>query len=271
MRERGLELSVDVPREPMWTDGDATRLAQVVGNLLHNAAKFTAPGGRVHLVLAAVRGGAEIHVRDTGVGMEPDLLMRVFEPFVQGERTLGRTDGGLGLGLALVKGVTELHGGSVRAASAGPGQGAELVVRLPIFARAAAELAPAPRIARAETTRRVLIIDDNRDAAESLAEIVQMFGHVAEIAYDGPTGVARAKEQPPDVILCDIGLPGMNGYEVVQALKGDAALRAAQVFAVSGHAQPEDRRKALEAGFDRHIAKPLDLDEIERILSGPTA
>ncbi|HET7824217.1 MAG TPA: MEDS domain-containing protein [Anaeromyxobacter sp.] len=271
MRDRGLEFAVVLPREPLWTDGDATRLAQVVGNLLHNAAKFTAQGGRVELALEAARGGAEIHVRDTGVGMEPEFIERVFEPFVQAERTMARTDGGLGLGLALVKAVAELHGGSVRAASAGPGKGSEFVVRLPVVDAAAAALAPPPRIARAEASRRVLIIDDNRDAADSLAQIVEMFGHVAEIAYDGPSGVARAKENCPDVILCDIGLPGMNGYEVVQALRGDAALRAARMFAVSGHAQPEDRKKALEAGFDRHIAKPLDLDEIERILSGPPA
>jgi signal transduction histidine kinase len=265
--ERGIELTVDVPREPMWADGDPTRLAQVVGNLLSNAAKFTARGGHVTLALEAVRGAAEIHVRDTGVGMEPELLTQAFDPFVQGDRTLARTKGGLGLGLSLVKGVTELHGGSVRAASAGPGQGAEFVVRLPLADPGAAAGAPPAGPAPSQVRRRVLVIDDNVDAAESLAQLVEMFGHTAEVAYDGPSGIARARANPPDFVFCDIGLPGMSGYEVVRALRADAVLRRARVFAVSGHAQPEDRKRAADAGFDGHIAKPSDPDEIGRMLS----
>ncbi|HEY6003296.1 MAG TPA: MEDS domain-containing protein [Anaeromyxobacter sp.] len=267
MRERGIDLSVDVPREPMWVDGDPTRLAQVIGNLLSNAAKFTMRGGRVMLALEETRGAAEIHVRDTGVGMEPELLTQAFDPFVQGERTLARTDGGLGLGLSLVKGLTELHGGSVRAASAGPGQGAEFVARLPLADSGAAASASARRPARGEASRRVLVIDDNADAAESLAQLVEMFGHTAEVAYDGPSGIARARANPPDFVFCDIGLPGMSGYEVARTLRADPVLRRAQLFAVSGHAQPEDRKKAADAGFDGHIAKPADPDEIVRMLS----
>ncbi len=267
IRERGIELAIEVPPEPTWTDGDPTRLAQVVGNLLHNCAKFTPSGGRATLALELVRGAAEIHVRDTGLGMEPDLLMHVFEPFVQGERTLERKDGGLGLGLALVKGIAELHGGSVRAASAGPGRGSEFVVRLPIAGTATTDAA-APLLPRAaESRRRVLVVDDNVDAAETLAQIVEMFGHVAEVACDGPSAIARARANPPDVVFCDLELPGMSGYEIVQALRRDPALRAAQVFALSGYAQPEDRRRAAAAGFDGHLAKPSDPDEIERLLA----
>ncbi len=267
MRQSGIELTVDVPREPMWADGDATRLAQVVGNLLHNSAKFTGRGGRVTLALEAVRGAAEIHVRDTGAGMKPDLLMRVFEPFVQGERTLARTEGGLGLGLALVRGITELHGGSVRAASAGAGQGAEFVVRLPLVEAGTPVGAALPRARRTDASRRVLVVDDNQDAAETLAQLVEMFGHSAEVAYDGPSAIAKARANPPDVIFCDIGLPDMSGYEVVRALRSDEALRLTQMFAVSGYAQPEDRKRAVEAGFDGHVSKPTDPDVIERLLA----
>jgi PAS domain S-box-containing protein len=267
MRQSGIEFTVDVPGEPMWADGDPTRLAQVIGNLLHNSAKFTARGGLVTLALEPVRGAAEIHVRDTGVGMEPELLMHVFEPFVQAQRTLARTDGGLGLGLALVKGIAELHGGSARAASAGPGQGAEFVVRLPLVEAGASDPAALPRAVRTAGSRRVLVVDDNEDAAESLAQLVELFGHAAEVAYDGPSAMAKARANPPDVIFCDLGLPGMSGYELVRALRSDEALRRTQVFAVSGYAQPEDRKKAADAGFDGHIAKPSDPDQIERLLA----
>ncbi len=267
MRQRGIELAIDVSGEPLWAEGDSTRLAQVVGNLLHNAAKFTPHGGRVSLVLEEVRGAAEIHVRDSGVGIEPGLLMRVFEPFVQGERTLARTDGGLGLGLALVKGVTELHGGSVRAASAGAGQGSEFVVRLPLVEVGVSGGAARPAAACKDASRRVLVVDDNEDAAGTLAQLVEMFGHTAEVAYDGPSAIAKARAHPPDVIFCDIGLPEMSGYDVVRMLRGEEALRRTQIFAVSGYAQPEDRKRAVDAGFDGHIAKPSDPAEIERLLS----
>ncbi|HEY6100937.1 MAG TPA: PocR ligand-binding domain-containing protein, partial [Anaeromyxobacter sp.] len=186
MAERGVGLETRVPGDPVWVDGDAVRLAQVTGNLLHNAAKFTPRGGRVTLALEIVRGAAEIHVRDDGAGMEPDLVSTIFEPFVQAERTLARTSGGLGLGLALVKALAEMHGGSVRAASAGPGQGSEFVVRLPLEAQTALEGGGAgARVAgRAGRSRRVLVVDDNRDCAESLAELVKLLGHEVEVAFD---------------------------------------------------------------------------------------
>jgi signal transduction histidine kinase/CheY-like chemotaxis protein len=267
MRERGLEFVVEVPDEPMWVDGDAVRLVQIVGNLLHNSAKFTSPGGRVTLALERIRGAAEIHVRDTGAGIEPELLAQLFEPFVQAERTLARTSGGLGLGLPLVKGFAEMHGGSVRAASAGPGQGAELVVRLPLAEEAAAPLRAGARPRGEGHSLRVLVVDDNRDGAETLAELVEMFGHAVEIADDGPAALATARARRPDVVLCDIGLPGMSGYDVARALRADPANAAVQLVAVSGYAQPGDLRRAAEAGFDRHVAKPLNPEEFERLLA----
>ncbi len=266
MRERGIEMVVDVPREPAWVDGDAVRLAQIVGNLLQNSAKFTPRGGRVILALEASGGAAEIRVRDNGAGMQPELLAHVFEPFVQAERTLERACGGLGLGLAMVKGLAELHGGSVRATSAGPDQGSELVARLPLVeagppARAASPLPPAEG-----RSRRVLVVEDSKDAADSLAQLVRLFGHTVDVARDGPTALAKARANPPDVIFCDIGLPGMSGYDVARALRAESP-NGLKLVAMSGYAQPEDLKRAADAGFDRHLAKPADPDDIRRLLA----
>ena len=265
MDDRALAFRIAVPAARVWADVDTTRLTQVVGNLLHNAAKFTPRGGEVVLSLAVVDGSAEIRVRDTGAGIEAGLLPTVFDAFTQGTRTLARSEGGLGLGLAMVKGIAELHGGSVRAQSAGIGRGAEFVVRLPlaIEADAGEEQVREPRRGAA---RRVLVVDDNRDAAESLADLVQMLGHEAEVAYDGPSSIQKACANPPDLVLCDIGLPGMSGYEVAKALRA-AGKKGMQLFAVSGYAQPEDVQRAIEAGFDGHLAKPCAPEQIERLLS----
>jgi CheY-like chemotaxis protein len=260
----GVELAVEIPSEPVTVNGDAMRLAQVLGNLLQNAAKFTPGGGGVRLSLRAVDGAAEIRVRDTGIGIQPPLLERIFEPFVQADRSLARTDGGLGLGLALVKGITALHGGTVRAESAGTGTGAEFIVRLPL-AVAAKAVPPADAAAAPGGPHHVvLVVDDNVDAADSLAELVELLGHSAVVAYDGSSALEQARERRPDVVLCDIGLPGMSGYEVARALR--AAGAGMQLVAVSGYAQPEDLRRAADAGFDRHVAKPPTPEIIERLL-----
>jgi PAS domain S-box-containing protein len=268
MKHRDLALEVHTPRAPVFVRGDRTRLAQIVGNLLQNAAKFTNTGGRVTLsVAAAADGMAELSVRDTGIGIEPALLGHLFEPFTQAEQTLARSEGGLGLGLALVKGLAELHGGAVTAASGGMGQGSAFTVRLPLHAprprlvRGAVEAAP-----RARQQYRVLVVDDNADAAESLAELVKLFGHHVEIAYDGPSAVEKARAYAPDVVLCDIGLPGMDGYEVAKALRASHASDGARLVAVSGYAGAEDIRRAKESGFDAHVAKPADPERIERLL-----
>jgi PAS domain S-box-containing protein len=219
MQDRGIRFDVALPDEQLWADADATRVTQLVGNLLHNAAKFTRRGGEVTLSVAAHAGAAEIRVRDTGFGIDPALLRQIFQPFVQGARTLDRTEGGLGLGLALVKGVTELHGGTVRADSAGKGKGSTFVARLPLLATREPQSHAEPSVARRNGERRVLIVDDNRDAAESLAELVKMLGHAVEVAYDGANAVEKARAYRPDVVLCDLGLPGMNGYDVARAFE----------------------------------------------------
>jgi signal transduction histidine kinase/ActR/RegA family two-component response regulator len=268
LADRALALTVDVAGS-LPVVGDPTRLAQVVGNLLTNAAKFTERGGRVDLSARRAEDAAEVRVQDTGVGMTAELLEQVFEPFVQGAQSMARTEGGLGLGLALVKGLVELHGGTVRAESGGPGAGTTVVVRVPLVAAAA--LAPArtaaPQPRRAAPARRVLVVDDNEDAAESLADLVRVFGHdVAEVVHDGPSALAAARAIHPEVVLCDIGLPGMSGHEVARALRAELGPHPILV-AVSGYAQAEDLRASLEAGFDRHLAKPPEPEELERILA----
>jgi PAS domain S-box-containing protein len=265
LEARGVRFAVEAPAAPAWIDGDPTRLAQIMGNLLQNAARFTASGGRITLSLARAGAAAEIRVADTGEGIDPELLPRIFEPFTQGTQGLARAQGGLGLGLALVKGLAELHGGTVRAASAGPGLGAELVVSLPLAAgEAARRSAPAAEAPRSGG-RLVLVVDDNEDAADSLAEMLRLLGHTVDVAYDGPSAVALARSRPPDAVLCDIGLPGMSGYEVARQLRAAGAPRV-QLIAVSGYAQPEDVERAAEAGFDAHVAKPPDPTRIETLL-----
>jgi signal transduction histidine kinase/ActR/RegA family two-component response regulator len=264
--QRGVALHVEVPGTPVWIDADATRIAQIVGNLLHNAVKYTPEGGSAWVTVATAADRAEIRVRDDGVGIEPDLLPHVFEPFVQSEGGLTRAHGGLGLGLALVKGFAELHGGSVRAASGRPFRGSELVVSLPLAqpgepagAETAKPAAAAPRV--------ILVVEDYLDSAQALADVLAFQGHRVHIAANGRTGAAKAREIKPDVVFCDIGLPDMTGYEIAQSLRRDEELRSTYLVALSGYAQPEDRRRAVEAGFDAHIAKPADIDELTALVA----
>jgi PAS domain S-box-containing protein len=263
----GVGLRVERLARPAWVDADATRLGQVVGNLLHNAVKFTPAGGEVRVRLTAGDGRAELTVRDTGAGIDAATLDRMFEPFAQADRTLARTQGGLGLGLALVKGLVELHGGTVEARSDGLGRGAELSVRLPL-ASAPVEAVGAPRPGPAGA-RAVLVVEDNLDAGQSLADILRLKGHRVRVARDGRTGLALARELRPDVVLCDIGLPDLDGYEVARALRADPASAGLRLVALSGYAQPEDRLRAREAGFDLHLAKPADLDELLHAVMDP--
>jgi PAS domain S-box-containing protein len=265
----GVSLELDACPGPVHVDADAHRVAQVVGNLLHNAAKFTPPGGRVTVTLAAdaAAGRAVVSVADTGLGLTPDMSAHVFEPFMQAAEALDRREGGLGLGLALVKGVVELHGGEVSATSAGPGQGSRFVVRLPLDRTEPARVERRAG-AKRDRRRRVLVIEDNVDGADSLREVLRLQGHEVAVAYDGPTGIATAREFHPEVVLCDIGLPGMDGYEVARAFRADEALRGAQLVALSGYALAEDLQRAAEAGFERHLAKPPSLEKLRELLQG---
>ncbi len=266
--ENGLGLSTAVPDVPLWIDGDRTRIAQVFGNLLHNAAKFTQPGGKATLSVegnVALRQ-AVVHVRDTGVGIAPEMLPRVFEPFTQADATLDRREGGLGLGLALVKGLVEMHGGTVSVASEGLGKGAEFTVRLPLEAAELPAAAQAPS-ALDRGPRRVLVIEDNVDAAESLREVLELRAHAVEVAFSGTEGIEKARTFRPDVVLCDIGLPGMDGYEVARTMRRDPALRETKLVALTGYAAPEDVARSREAGFDAHLAKPPTVEKIEEALA----
>jgi signal transduction histidine kinase/CheY-like chemotaxis protein len=262
---RRLELRFECTGE-VWIDADETRIVQIVGNLLQNAAKFSREGGVVSVSVGTADGHADVRVRDEGIGIGGDLLPRLFEPFVQADGGLARTRGGLGLGLALVRGLVELHGGAVRAFSDGAERGAEFVVSLPL---ARAPEHPAPRVAAGsgERAKDILVIEDNLDAALTVAEVLEMEGHRVHVATDGRTGLAKARELKPDVVLCDIGLPDIDGYEVARAIRADGALRGIRLLAVTGYAQPEDRQRARDAGFDALIAKPADIEELKNSLA----
>jgi PAS domain S-box-containing protein len=272
MEGRGHQFTMALPSEPLQVEGDPTRLEQVLTNLLNNAAKYTDPGGRIWLL--ASRDGAEIvlRVRDTGIGIDPEMLPRIFDLFVQAERRLDRSQGGVGIGLTLVRKLVELHGGSVEAYSAGLGWGSEFVVRLPALAaepqsrqtEAGGGTAPASALAR----HRVLAVDDNVDAADSLAMLLRLAGHEVRVAYDGPTALLIAQTFQPQVIFLDIGMPCMDGYDVARRLREDPELKPAVLVAMTGWGQEEDRRRSLQAGFDHHLVKPVEMEELEQVLHG---
>lgn len=253
-------------------DGDEHRMTQIVGNLLTNAAKYTEPGGYIDISAAQRDGGVSLRIRDTGMGMGPELLPRVFELFVQGERTMDRAQGGLGLGLTIVKNLVMLHGGRVHAESEGPGRGSTFTVWLPLSEqqhRPAAEAAlTLPTHARAPrpTGRRLLLVDDNREAVEALAEGLESFGYTVEVAFDGPSGIEAAMRQPPELALLDIGLPILDGYELARRLRELPGLEGAPFVALTGYGQESDRQRAYEAGFQEHLVKPVDIWQLKELL-----
>jgi PAS domain S-box-containing protein len=260
MELAGVTLSVDVPRTPIWVYGDSTRLSQVLGNLLHNASKFTQGSARVAVALCERSGAAELVVRDTGIGMKPDQVEKMFDAFAQADHSLDRSRGGLGLGLALVKGLLDLHGGTVSAQSAGVGEGCTFQVTLPTVAAPARAETP-ELISPAVATRslRVLVVEDNADLAGSMRRLLELDGHQPAVATTGVEAMEIARGFRPDVVLCDIGLPGgMNGYEVAEALRKDPELESVLLIALTGYGRPEDRRHVVEAGFDLHMIKPVD-------------
>lgn len=267
----GLAVELDVPGPPVWVMGDPTRLTQTLENLLENAVKFTPAGGKVRIQVSVSDADrtAVLLVRDTGVGIEPEMLPRLFETFSQADRSLDRTNGGLGLGLSVVKGLVELHGGRIEAKSDGPGKGAEFTVWLPkeeeLPALLPGEPPEAPKLLSKQL--RVLVVEDNRDAAESLRMLLELYGFRVHVAYTGPDGVALAKREHPDVVVCDIGLPGMDGFAVADALRKNGRLASARLIAVTGYGQEEDKRRALQAGFDAHLVKPADPHKLLALLA----
>jgi two-component system CheB/CheR fusion protein len=264
----GVALELAVGDEAAQVHGDPTRLAQALGNVLDNASKFTPSHGRARITLGRDTQAAQaiIRVRDTGLGIAADALPRLFEPFVQADTGLARTRGGLGLGLTVAKGLVEMHGGTVTAHSEGPGTGAEFTIRLPLGGGEPTAVAAATKTP-SRAARRVLLIEDNVDAANTLREVLEFGEHEIEIAYNGPEGLMKAREFRPEVVFCDVGLPEMDGYEVAKAFRADGALRSTYLVALTGYALPADVARAKEAGFDQHMAKPFRLEKLEQILA----
>lgn len=271
IEERRHLLEVRLPDEPMPILADTVRLAQVLLNLLNNAAKYTPEGGRITLTVQREPGEVAVHVRDTGLGIPPEMLPRVFDLFTQVDRTLERAEGGLGIGLTLVRRLTEMHGGSVEALSDGPGQGSEFVVHLPMLSEETPENSNSqphwtPRDPSSRL-RHILVVDDNRDSAISLAMLLRLLGNEVRTAHDGPEALSVAAHAWPDVVLLDIGLPGMDGYEVARQIRSMREGKRLVIVALTGYGTEEDRRQSHAAGFDAHLVKPVDLDALQVLLA----
>jgi PAS domain S-box-containing protein len=286
-------MTVELPTCPVYLDADPVRLEQVITNLLHNAAKYTDPGGRIRITLESLDGFANIRVHDNGIGITPDLLGQVFDLFTQGERGLDRSQGGLGLGLTLVRSLVRLHGGTVEAHSEGPGRGSEFVVTLPVpkdegvptgirmngrmrdegercdpssVMRHAPTAGTHPSSPIPEPLKRVLVVDDIPDSAETLAELARIWGFEVATEYDGLGALRRADEWLPHFVFLDIGMPGLDGYEVAQRLRRDYRFTKTFLVALTGYGRPEDVARSRAAGFDHHLVKPVDVRQVEGLL-----
>jgi PAS domain S-box-containing protein len=267
--QREIHLELQQAASKLFVRADRTRLAQVVGNLLQNAAKFTGSGGATTVSVDADAEGrrAVVKVKDTGIGIDPEVLPRLFEPFTQADRALDRSKGGLGLGLSLVKGLVEMQGGTVSAESEGTDKGATFTVRMPLDTSTATQTRPASPAPADRRARRVLVIEDNIDSAETLREALQLGGHSVKVAVTGAEGLEQARAFKPEVVLCDIGLPGMDGYDVARAMRADPELRRMGLVALTGYAAPEDVSLARQAGFDAHLAKPPTIEMLDGVLA----
>ena len=259
-------LDVDVPAQGLGVRGDLHRLSQAIGNLVGNAARYTPSGGNIAIKGRAEGGSAVLRVRDTGRGIEPHVLPRIFDMFVQGRQPADRVTGGLGVGLALARRIAELHGGSLDAASEGENRGSEFTLRLPLAQAAASTAAPQSAAAPAATARRILVVDDNVDAAVTLAQLLKSLGHETVAVHDGTAALKAVVDFRPDTVLLDIGMPGMDGYEVARRLQAMKKERAMRIIAVTGWGQEADRQRSREAGFDVHLVKPVDPSLLLRVV-----
>jgi CheY-like chemotaxis protein len=266
LRERSHRLNIREPTSPVYVSGDSARLVQSLGNILHNAAKYTDAGGEIDVDVQERNGNLTIAVRDSGTGIAAELLPNVFDLFVQSPRTLDRSQGGLGIGLTVVKRLIQMHGGTVSAKSAGSGCGSTFTIQLPTV--------PAPSVSESKDvhytapTRRVLVVDDNQDAANSLAVLLRLEGHYVSTAYGASDALSAVEQLKPEVVLLDIGLPQMDGYEVARRLQLRHARTCPRLIALTGYGQAEDRARALATGFSEHLTKPVDHEQLRRVLSG---
>jgi CheY-like chemotaxis protein len=260
---------VRLAAQPVRVEGDIHRLTQIATNLLNNAARYTPDGGRISLEVSVEGGRAALRVRDNGRGIEPAMLERIFDMFVQGRAPLKRSGAGLGIGLALSRRLAELHGGALEAHSAGPGKGAEFTLRLPLARKEEASAAPAGRerpVVSPAAPQRVLVVDDNVDAARTLEMLLKSLGHEARVAHNGAEALIAAQDYIPDVVLLDIGMPDLDGYEVARRLRAMHKGAALRIIAITGWGQEADREKSREAGFDVHLVKPVEAAELARVL-----
>lgn len=262
-------LSVIVPTHPIWIEGDKARIAQVLTNVLNNAAKYTDDGGEIQLMLRLEGNRALVSIRDNGIGIPRDMLRSIFELFTQVERTLDRSSGGLGIGLTLVQRLVDMHGGSVTAESDGPGHGTQFTIALPRCQHSDTATDTSAGFPAAATDRlrpKILIVDDNGDAADTLATLVRLNGHQVQVAYDGPSALTIAKAFQPAIVILDIGLPGLDGYAVAERMRDDVTTRNSMLIAISGYGQPMDESRSIQSGFDLHLVKPVEFSSLQAVL-----
>ncbi len=266
--ERHHQLAISVPHEAIWVNADANRLQQALANVLNNAAKYTDPGGRISVAVERLGNEAFVKIKDNGTGISAEMLDRIFELFIQADRSLDRSQGGLGIGLALVRRLVEMHGGRIQAFSAGNGQGSEFVIRLPVVPEVTApdSQAQSEPIAPGKELQLVLA-EDNRDTAQTMALLLKGLGHKVRVFYDGPAALQAVQGNKPDVLLLDLGLPGLNGFEVAERVRQDRALDTVHLIAISGYGQSQDRERSRAAGFERHLVKPVSLEQVQDVLS----
>lgn len=265
--EKRIAIDLEPIETPLLVEADATRLEQVVDNVLSNAVKFTPEGGQIHISARAEGSWVLIRVRDTGVGIDPEMLESVFDLFTQTHQTIDRAQGGLGIGLTVVKTLVELHGGTVRALSEGRDRGTEVRICLPLRTEDAITSESSHETIKRGRTRRVLLVEDNRDTAQILATYLRVQGHTVLLAYDGPSGLRAALREQPDVIICDIGLPGMDGFQLAREIRKAAGLQRATLVAVTGYGDPGDRTRGHSAGFEHYLVKPADPEELARLIA----